>query len=171
MILALSTLLLTLLTLPGCFPALKKKARAPEEALSQVRFFYPAFRDDMETDSLITATERSIAYLNRLSPEKIFHYGAHRFTCRQVLESQKTFLKLISDNPGPDKLNRSMRKHFRVYRATGRVGNRKVLFTGYFSKAEASSQGSKTKKSCPTIPNTILMKKRPLRGATWRLPG
>ena len=131
-ILALSTLLLTLLTLPGCFPALKKKAQTPEDALSQVRFFYPAFRDDMETDSLIAATEKSIEYLNRLSPEKIFNYGAHRFTCRQVLESQKTFLKLISVNPGPDKLNRSIRKYFRVYRATGRVGNRKVLFTGYF---------------------------------------
>ncbi|MCP4666817.1 MAG: murein transglycosylase [Deltaproteobacteria bacterium] len=139
---ALYTLLLILLTLPGCFPPLKNKALAPEEALSRMRFFYPAFRDDMDTDSLMTATEKSIAYLNRISPEKIFHYGAHRFTSRQVLESQQMFLKLISDNPGPDKLNRRIRKHFRVYRATGRVGNKKVLFTGYF---EPLYHGSRTR--------------------------
>ena len=136
---ALSLFLFIFLVLPGCYPALKIKARTPEEALSQVRFFYPAFRDDMETDSLIAATEKSIEYLNRLSPEKIFYYGAHSFTSRQVLESHETFLKLISSNPGPEKLNRSIKKYFRVYRATGRVGNRKVLFTGYFEPHYSAS--------------------------------
>jgi membrane-bound lytic murein transglycosylase A len=49
-----------------------------------------------------------------------------------VINSQKTFLRLILDNPNLKKLNEEIRKRFLVYKATGRVGNRRVLFTGYF---------------------------------------
>ena len=125
-------LLLILMGLTGCYPALIKQAHRPEDALSRVRFFYPSFRDDMHIDSLVLALERNLEYLHRLDPEKIFHYGPDKFTCRQVLESQETLLSLIKESPDPDKLNKEVRKLFRVYRATGRVGNSKVLFTGYF---------------------------------------
>ena len=125
-------LLLTLMGLTGCYPALVKQAQRPDEALTRVRFFYPAFRDDIHIDSLALALERNLEYLNRLDPEEIFYYGPDKFTCRQVLKSQEALLKLIKENPDPDQLNKEVRKRFRVYRATGRVGNNKVLFTGYF---------------------------------------
>jgi membrane-bound lytic murein transglycosylase A len=125
-------LLLTLMCFTGCYPALIKPAQRPDEALSRVRFFYPTFRDDMHIDSLVLALERNLEYLHRLDPEKVFYYGPDKFTCQQVLESQETLLKLIKENPDPDKLNKEVRKQFRIYRATGRVGNSKVLFTGYF---------------------------------------
>jgi len=125
-------LLLTLMCFTGCYPALIKPAQRPDEALSRVRFFYPSFRDDMQIESLVLALERNLEYLHRLDPERIFNYGPDKFTCRQVLESQEALLKLIKENPDPDKLNKEVRKQFRLYRATGRVGNSKVLFTGYF---------------------------------------
>jgi membrane-bound lytic murein transglycosylase A len=116
----------------GCCPVLKKEAQWPEEALRQVRFFFPEFSDDMDRDSLILAVRRNTEYLDRLGPETIFRYGSDDFTIEQVRESQEAFLDLLAKGLDPDHLSREIRKKFRVYRATGRVKNRKVLFTGYY---------------------------------------
>ena len=125
-------ILIISITLFACYPSLKKEARHPEESLVPVSFFYPAFRDDMDRDSLISAIKKNLEYLNRLDPEKPFYYGSHSFTCRHVKESQEAFLTLIEKNVSPEQLNEEIRENFSVYRATGRVGNNKVLFTGYF---------------------------------------
>jgi membrane-bound lytic murein transglycosylase A len=127
-----SLLLLTAIGLYGCYPALEKEAERREDALIPLSFFYPTFQDDMDYDSLILAIERNLSYLERLDPYEIFQYGAHKFTCQQVRESQEFLLQLLRENPAQAHLNKEIRKHFRVYRAAGRVGNNKVLFTGYF---------------------------------------
>ena len=127
-----SLLLLTIVFFMGCHPALKLQVQRPEDALIPISFFYPDFHDDMSLDLLALAIERNIEYLDRLDPEKIFQYGPHRFTCRHVRESQELFLRLIRENPDPDQLNKEISERFRIYRAAGRVGNNKVLFTGYF---------------------------------------
>jgi membrane-bound lytic murein transglycosylase A len=128
----ISLLILSATGLLSCYPALKQEVQRPEEALIPVRFFYPDFHDDMDPESLILAINRNLEYLDRLEPGYVFRYGTHSFTCQQVRESQEFFLKLIVDSPNPDQLNKELKKHFRVYRAAGRVGNNKVLFTGYF---------------------------------------
>lgn len=127
-----SLFLLAVMCLFGCRPTLKEEVSHPEEALLPVRFFPPTFQDDMDLDSLKTVIKRNFVYLNRINPESIYIYGPHRFTCKQVLESQEAFLSLISENHDWKKLNRKIRKQFRIYRAAGRAGNNKVLFTGYF---------------------------------------
>ena len=116
----------------GCCPVLKKEAQRPEEALKKVRFFFPEFGDDLDRDSLVLAVRRNMEYLDRLGPKTIFQYGPDDFTSEQVRESQEAFLDLLAKGFGPDQLSREIRKKFRVYRATGRVKNRKVLFTGYY---------------------------------------
>jgi membrane-bound lytic murein transglycosylase A len=128
----LALVLLTLATLLSCHPFRKKEAQRPEEALKQVRFFFPKFNDDMDRDSLIQGVRRNLEYLDRLAPETLFRYGPHDFTCQQVRESQEAFLDLLSRGLDADQLNREIRKKFRVYRATGRKGNGRVLFTGYY---------------------------------------
>jgi membrane-bound lytic murein transglycosylase A len=124
--------LLTLASAVGCYPVLKKEAQRPEEALRQVRLFSPEFRDDMDRESLTLAIRRNLEYLDRLNPETVFHYGPHDFTIQQVRESQEVFLDLLSRGLDADQLSREIRKKFRVYRATGRVEDRRVLFTGYY---------------------------------------
>ena len=116
----------------GAHPILQREEWLPEKALRPVLSSYPTFQDDMAFERLALAIERNIHYLERLHPTKIFQYGPHTFTCRQVLESQKAFLHIISQSLTQDALNRKIREHFRVYRATGRAGTRKVLFTGYY---------------------------------------
>jgi len=124
--------LLTLATVLSCYPLRKKEAQHPEEALKQVRFLFPKFNDDMDRDSLIQGVRRNLEYLNRLAPETLFRYGPHDFSCQQVRESQEAFLDLLSRGLEPDQLNKEIRKKFRVYRATGRKGSRRMLFTGYY---------------------------------------
>lgn len=133
-------ILTTAFGLFSCYLKLgKKEVQDPEKALRPIRFFYPAFLDDMHPESLIQAIKRSIEYLNRVDPEAVFHYGPHEFTCRQVRESQDAFLKIVSKGLGPDQMNREIKRQFRVYRASGRAGNNKVLFTGYFEPVFAAS--------------------------------
>jgi membrane-bound lytic murein transglycosylase A len=127
-----AVVLLTVATVVGCYPELKKEAQRPEEALRQVRLFFPEFRDDMDRESLTLAVRRNLEYLDRLGPETVFRYGPNNFTCQQVRESQEAFLNLLSKGLDEDQLNREIREKFQVYRATGRVGNRQVLFTGYY---------------------------------------
>ena len=128
----LVAILLIIAGVAGCTPALKKEAQQPEEALRQVRLFPPDFSDDMDRDSLILTVKRNLEALDRFGPDTLFHYGPDKFTCRQVRESQELFLNLLSRGFDADQLNREVRKTFRIYRAAGRVGERKVLFTGYY---------------------------------------
>ena len=128
----ISLLLLTMTSTVGCYPGLKKEAQGPEEALRQVRFFSPEFLDDMDRDSLTLAVKRNIGYLDRLGPDTVFHYGPHDFTIQQVRESQKAFLDLLAKGFDPEHLDREIRKKFLVYQTMGKVGDRKVLFTGYY---------------------------------------
>jgi membrane-bound lytic murein transglycosylase A len=123
---------LTLGSAVGCYPVLRQEAQHPKEALRQVRFFSHTFRDDMDRDSLTLAIRRNLEYLDRLNPGTVFHYGPHDFTIQQVRESHEAFLDLLSKGLGEGQLSREIKKKFRVYRATGRVGDASVLFTGYY---------------------------------------
>ncbi len=113
-------------------PSLRQEARAPGQALEPVRFFYPKFMDDMGVPSLTRAIERNLVYLNKLPSDHMFQYGSDQFSCRQVRETQEAFLELISNVSDPKALRKRIKKEYRAYRAAGRIGNRRVLFTGYF---------------------------------------
>jgi len=128
----LAFILLTVASGLGCYPVLKKEAQQPEEALRRVRLFFQQFRDDMDNESLTLALRRNIEYLDRLDPKTVFHYGPDDFTIQQVREAQEILLDLLSKGLDAGQLSREIRKKFRVYRATGRVGDRRVLFTGYY---------------------------------------
>ncbi len=125
-------LLIIVLTFFACHPAIKKELQQYEASLEPVDFFYPTFDDDMDWDSLVSALEKNQGYLNKLNPEKIFHYGSQTFTCRQVKESQEAFLNLIREKPTPENLSQTISENFLIYRATGNNGDEEVLFTGYF---------------------------------------
>ena len=123
-----TTLALFLFT--ACHAPLMKEAEGPEQALIPLGWFYPFFHDDMDLDSLQEALDRNLQYLSKLSPDHGFVYGPHRYSCRQVMESQAAFLEMVRTASGPKDLNERVRKEFLVYKAAGRDGQ--VLFTGYF---------------------------------------
>lgn len=133
------TILLFILVLSGCHPAIQKEAIRPEEALARTRFFVPQFRDDMEISSLEIAINHSLTYLRRLNPEYVFEYGEDKYTCEAVIESHLALLDLIRTSRNPKELNKAVRKRFYVYRAKGRSQEGKVLFTGYYEPTYEAS--------------------------------
>ncbi len=125
--------ILLLLQVVGCAPVLREEARRPQQALREVKYFYPAFSDDMDLSSLCLAIERNLEFLKRLDPDYLFHYGAITCPVQRVIETQQRFLAIISQQGlSQDALNNRLRDEFMLLKATGRQGNPKVLFTGYF---------------------------------------
>jgi len=125
-------IVLILLIIAGCYPFVKKEVKEPTNALKKVRFFWPEFQDDMDIDSLALAIESSVQYLNRLNDDRILPYGPDTFTVGHIRKSLRTFLEIFKQNSDFKKLNKELRKKFLLYKAAGRRGNKKVLFTGYF---------------------------------------
>ena len=76
--------------------AVCKTSLPREKALQPVRLEYPIFQDDMDFTSLSLAVGRNLMFLKRLNPDTLFNYGPHRITCREVLNTQTLFLKIIS---------------------------------------------------------------------------
>ncbi|MBW2066651.1 MAG: MltA domain-containing protein, partial [Deltaproteobacteria bacterium] len=104
-----------------------------------MRFFYPRFEDDMDFRLLTQAIKRNIEYLEKLGPEYRFWYGPHDYTSAHVLESQLAFLDMLKHTKDPREISRKIKRDFLLYRAAGRVGNRHVLFTGYFEPTYEAS--------------------------------
>jgi membrane-bound lytic murein transglycosylase A len=123
---------LVILLFSACHPALRKEAERPAEALAPVRFFFPSFRDDLDLPSLEQALGRNLEYFRNVPADRSFEYGSDSYTCKEVVQSQEAFLSLLSMNLDPEDFRNRLSKEFKVYRAAGRAGNSKVLFTGYF---------------------------------------
>jgi membrane-bound lytic murein transglycosylase A len=115
-----------------CAPALKEEAKKPAEALVPVRFFSPEFQDDSAFSSLEEAMKRNLEYFKKISLDRPFEYGPDTYTVREMVETQEAFLSLLSEDLEPKEFRRRLKKDFNLYRASGRAGNKKVLFTGYF---------------------------------------
>ncbi len=124
--------LISITLFSACHPTLTREAHKPEETLRRVHFFYPHFQDDMDLGSLAAAVDQNLLYLERLPENAVFLYGSATFTRQQIVETQRTLLDLLSKKKQAKQLNNEIRKLFWVFRATGRAGNNKVLFTGYF---------------------------------------
>jgi membrane-bound lytic murein transglycosylase A len=125
-------LVLIVLSFSSCHQALREEAKRPTEALVPVRFFFPAFEDDSAFPSLEDALKRNLGYLRKIPSGRSFEYGRNTYTVQDVVESQEVFLSLISEGLGQQEFKRRLKKDFNLYRASGRAGNKKVLFTGYF---------------------------------------
>ncbi len=132
-------LLTIILLLFSCYPALKREARTPQEAMVRVRFFFPDFHDDMTLDSLRTAIFRNLEYLERLDPGKIFYYGSQTVTCQQMRDTQEFLLYLLTRYQNSSQLSQQIKKHFILFKAAGSAGNKKVLFTGYYEPCYEAS--------------------------------
>lgn len=116
----------------GLYSPKESKAQEPVKTLRPVQPPYPSFHDDLKTKSLILAIRRNLSVLSRLPPARVFDYGPHKFTCRQVIESQKAFLDILREKPEVWQLQQEIQNRFNIYHATDRHGKTRVLFTAYF---------------------------------------
>ena len=135
-----------ILNLVACYPITVKEGK---RSLKKVRYLWPKFKDDLDTDSLVASAQRSMEYFDRLNENNLFYFGTDTFSVGHVKKSLSTFLQIIQKKPTIDLLNRKLRKKFLLYRATGLNWDNQVLFTGYF---EPTFEGSTEKGSIYKYP-------------------
>jgi membrane-bound lytic murein transglycosylase A len=107
---------------------------APEkqtlQTLSTAR--YPDFKDDIQYDGLEHSIRQSLSYLQRVPPEREFHFEDNRYSAAHMTRSLESFLAYIQTQPSQSDLNRYIRNHYQVYRSVGSGPDNDVLFTGYY---------------------------------------
>ena len=101
----------------------------------------PAFRDDLDRESLARAVRKSLEYYNRLPERTTYRVGEKRLTVRDMKESLEAFLKIVETNDSPASIERRVREAFDVYRASGSSTPGRVLFTGYYEPVLKGSPG------------------------------
>ena len=116
----------------SCTPVRETVLHEPEEAVRKVRSSFPDFKDDFPVESLAAALEQNFVYLDALPPGHRFQYGKGSFSAAHIKESQELLLGLIEKHPDPKDLRKAIRRHFDIFKATGRQRTGKVLFTGYY---------------------------------------
>jgi membrane-bound lytic murein transglycosylase A len=92
----------------------------------------PAFRDDLDRESLARAVRKSLEYYARLPERYTYRLAAERFTVRDMKESLEAFLEIVETSDSPAAIERRVRETFDVYRASGSGSSGRVLFTGYY---------------------------------------
>ena len=133
------TVLLTL-SCAGRPPAMDRKRPAPALVPVIDMESYPDFSDDMLLDGLLHAIDRSIDYLERLPPGRLFSFGTDTYTAAHMILSLTRFSEFVAKQPSPAEINRFIRRHYLLYRSIGSDGSGRVLFTGYYEPVLAGSR-------------------------------
>jgi membrane-bound lytic murein transglycosylase A len=120
-----------LLTL-GC-QAPPKPPATPESPLVRLDpSDYPDFGDDLDFEGLDAAIGQSLAYLQRVPPERELEFGPDRYSAAHLAKSLTRLREFVRLRPDGAELQRRLRADFLVYRSVGRDGNGQMLFTGYY---------------------------------------
>jgi membrane-bound lytic murein transglycosylase A len=101
----------------------------------------PAFRDDLDRESLARAVRKSLEYYNRLPERTTYRVGEKRFTVRDMKESLEAFREIVETSDSPASIERRVREAFDIYRASGSSPLGRVLFTGYYEPVLKGSPG------------------------------
>src|SRR5262245_3786841 len=92
----------------------------------------PALTDDLDVESLRLAIGRSIAYLQKLSPDRVVGEQPRRLTVSDVREGLIAFEKLLVHWPCPACLAREINARFELIPSSSSAQMSEVLFTGYY---------------------------------------
>lgn len=93
---------------------------------------YPTFGDDMALDGMVHAVAQSLVYLRRLPSDRVFQFGEDRYGADHMIRSLEAFIEFLATFPNNREISGFIRSNYRVYRAVGRTGAGRVLFTGYY---------------------------------------
>lgn len=104
-----------------------------ERALYKIHSFqYPHFEDDMRYDGLELSILQSIAYLQRVPPNRQFTFGKDNYSVDHMIQSLEKFVAYIQTNPPQKELRKFIQDNYRVYRSIGSGWSKEVLYTGYY---------------------------------------
>jgi membrane-bound lytic murein transglycosylase A len=125
----------------GC-QAPPKPPAPPESPLARLDpADFPDFSDDSGFEGLDAAIGQSLAYLQRVPPERELEFGPDRHTVGHLMKSLARLREIIRRSPDGAELRRHIQNEFLVYRSVGRDGKGAVLFTGYYEPLLRASLG------------------------------
>jgi membrane-bound lytic murein transglycosylase A len=121
-----------------------------ENTLYEIHSFrYPHFEDDMRYDGLEQSILQSIAYLQRVPPDRQFTFGKDSYSADHLMQSLEKFLAYIQTSPSQKALRKFIQANYRVYRSIGSGWSKEVLYTGYY---EPSYMGKLEKSADYSVP-------------------
>ena len=92
----------------------------------------PALDDDLDVASLRLAIDHSLAYLNKLPPERVVGVQPRAFTARELLDSLIAFDGLLAHSQCRTCLARAIAAAFEIIPSSMAANEADVLFTGYY---------------------------------------
>ena len=126
----------------GCGLFRRPPARIDGSALQRLApAKYPRFSDDILYENLESGILQSLAYLNKIPPDRVFWFHDDSYDTRHMIVSLETFLAVIQTRPDPDLLQDFISRNFLVYKSIGHEETGEVLFTGYYEPLLKGSLG------------------------------
>src|ERR1051325_1373350 len=107
--------------------------------------------DDLDRDSLRTAVQYSIAYLEKIPPEQIVGEQPRVFTAGEVLASLQEFDRLLDDWSCRPCFARELERRFELVPSSMDPTTAEVLFTGYYQAVTAGGPGRREKFRYPVF--------------------
>src|SRR5262245_15558610 len=105
-----------------CPPALRQSWSQPT----------PVSSDDLDSESLRASIRGSLAYLNKLPPDRVVGEVPRRLTAGEVVKALMVFDKLIDQWSCAVCFARSVSERFDFLPSSADAGQSEVLFTGYY---------------------------------------
>lgn len=93
---------------------------------------FPAVQDDLDSDSLRQAIQRSLQYLEKLPPDRMVGEWPRKVTAGEIKEALVFFSSKLDFFDRPEALKNAIRSNFDLHEARGRDGLGDMLVTGYY---------------------------------------
>jgi membrane-bound lytic murein transglycosylase A len=93
---------------------------------------WPLLHDDLDLDSILEATDRSLDYYRTVPGDTVFTFGSEQRTASQLESGIRRFREILSETEGADARRDRLRREFILLQSVGRNGRGNVLYTGYF---------------------------------------
>jgi membrane-bound lytic murein transglycosylase A len=122
----------------GCFQIVSEPVRS-DQALVPLTYHLPDLSDDMDAESLLRSTKKSLDYFERIPADRKFRFGRDLITAEEMKLSLFRFSEIVRAHFGTDAFSKKIKEEFRIYRSVGSDRNGTVLYTGYY---EPILQGS-----------------------------
>ncbi|MGH7834838.1 MAG: MltA domain-containing protein, partial [Candidatus Binatia bacterium] len=93
---------------------------------------FPAVQDDLDSDSLRQAIQRSLRYLGKLPPDRVIGEWPRKVTAGEIKDTLVLFSSKADLFGSPEALKNAIRSNFDLHEARGSDGAGDMLVTGYY---------------------------------------
>jgi membrane-bound lytic murein transglycosylase A len=153
-------LLIIIALLSGCLRAIPKTPVKNLESFIHVDVEDIDFADDLDSESLELAIDRSLNFYEKAGRNKVYSIEDETIGAQELKETLMAFRDILRDIDDQDDLREKIAEEFDVYRMTGSDDEGTVLFTGYYEPLLEGSRERTEKYKYPLyrVPPDLVIK-------------